>query len=115
MTLGTWIRQALGRRGTAPLRGTGGADARIGTQVLTNDGGVLGTITAVWQGADATDGAPHDETLGVQQPEHDVEGLLYIPSTAIARMSGQGVILTVDRTQVTARGWRYRPDWIPTA
>lgn len=113
-TLGAWIRQAFGRQGTAPRPGTGGADGRIGKPVLTNDGVVLGTIASVWQGADATDGVPHEETLGVQRPEQDVEDRLYIPATAIARMSAQGVILTVDMTQVTARGWRYRPDWIPT-
>jgi len=114
MTLGAWIRQAFGRQGTASRPGKGGADARIGRQVLANDGAVLGTITAVWH-ADATDGAPHEETLGVQQADQDVNGVLYIPATAIARTSDQGIILTVDRTQVTARGWRYRPEWIPTA
>jgi len=113
MTLGARIRQAFGGKGTASRSGKGGADARLGKQVLANDGVVLGTITAVWQGADAPDGAPHEETLGVQQAEQDMNGLLYIPTTAIARMSDQGVILTVDRTQVTARGWRYRPEWIP--
>lgn len=115
MTLGAWIRQAFGRPDTAPRPGKGGADARLGRQVLANDGVVLGTITAVWQGADASDGAPHEETLGVQQSEQDEKDLLFIPATAIARTSDQGVILTVDRTQVTARGWRYRPEWIPKA
>jgi hypothetical protein len=112
-TIGAWIRQALGGHGTGPQRDRDAANRRIGKQVTTSDSVVLGTITAVWQGADATDGAPHEDTLIVQRPEQGVEGLLYIPSHAIARESDQGLILTVEEAQVTARGWRFRPGWLP--
>jgi hypothetical protein len=84
-------------------------------QVITNEGSVLGTITAVWRGVDATDGAAHEDTLGVQRPEGDDTGLLYIPSGAIARLSDKGAILTVDGAQVGPRGWRFRPAWLLAA
>ncbi|HWE61105.1 MAG TPA: hypothetical protein VHB98_05290, partial [Chloroflexota bacterium] len=58
-TIGAWIHQALGGHKT------GAATAGIGNQVLTNEGTVLGTITAVWKGADATDHASHEDTLCV--------------------------------------------------
>ena len=112
-TIGAWIRGALGGHGGVAQQKVGGASPHIGRQVITSDGIVLGTVTTAWQGADATDRAPHEDTLGVRRSDHDVEGLLYIPSHAIARLSDQGVMLTVDEAQVTARGWRYRPGWLP--
>jgi hypothetical protein len=39
--------------------------------------------------------------------------MIFVPSTAIGRLSEQNVALTVDVAQVTARGWRYRPSWLP--
>lgn len=110
-TLGAWARQAFGKHGAAAPHD--GADVRIGKQVLTNDGATVGTILSVWQSKDATDGASHDETLGIRLSAQD--SLLYIPTSAVARSSDQGLILAVDMAQVTARGWRYRPDWIPAA
>lgn len=106
-TLGAWLHHALGGRGAA------GAVPRVGNSVITNEGAVLGTIAAIWSGSAATDGASHEETLGVRRSEQDETDLLYIPSSAIARVSEQGVVLTVDGTQVVARGWRHRPAWLP--
>jgi hypothetical protein len=106
-TIGAWIQQALGGQKT------GTATARIGNQVITNEGTVLGTVTGVWRGADATDHAPHEDTLCVQRSEQGDAALLYIPAGAIARVSDQSVVLMVDGAQVTARGWRFRPGWLP--
>lgn len=108
-TIGTWIRQALGGHDTVAT----GPSPHIGRQVSTNDGSVLGTVIAVRPGMDATDGASHEDTLVVRGPVQSQEDPLYIPTSAIARASSEGVILTVDATQVTARGWRYRPAWLP--
>jgi hypothetical protein len=112
-TIGTWLRQALGGQGTGKRHGATGPSPYVGKQVSTNDGNVLGTIIAVRQGTEATDGASHEDTLVVRGPVQNLADLLYIPTAAIARVSDQGVILTVDATQVTARGWRYRPAWLP--
>jgi hypothetical protein len=113
MSIGTWLRQALGGQGTGKHQGTTGPSPYLGKQVSTNDGSVLGTIIAVRQGTGATDGATHEDTLVVRGPVQNLADLLYIPAAAIARRSDQGVILTVDAAQVTARGWRYRPAWLP--
>lgn len=113
--IGTWIRQALGGKAAGSGKGMDGADARIGKHVIANEGTVIGTITAVWHGADATDHAPHEDTLGVQQPDQGDGGLLYIPADAIARQTAQNVTLTVDRSQMVNRGWRYRPAWLTPA
>jgi hypothetical protein len=110
MTVGAWIRQVLGGRGTGAQDRNG--SPRVGMQVITNEGVVLGTITAVWRGVDATDGATHEDTLGVQRTDGDDAGLLYIPSGAIARLSDKGAILTVGEAQVGPRGWRFRPTWL---
>jgi len=103
-TIGSWFHGLGGKKADA--------GAQIGNQVITNEGTVLGTITVMWKGADATDHATHEDTLGVRQSEHPEESLLYIPSGAIARVSDQGVVLTVDSGQVAARGWRFRPGWL---
>jgi hypothetical protein len=108
-TIGAWIRQAFGGHGAGAQDRNG---AHVGMQVITNEGVVLGTITALWRSVDATDGATHEDTLGVRRPEEDDTGLLYIPSSAIARVSEEGVTLAVDGTQVGARGWRFRPTWL---
>ncbi|MGH2346946.1 MAG: hypothetical protein ACRDG4_17105 [Chloroflexota bacterium] len=105
-TIGGWIRQTFG--GAARETGKVGKQS-IGKPVVTNDGMALGTIAELWRGADAADHAPHDDTLGVGQ----AEGMLYIPTHAVASASDQEVRLTVDMAQVTARGWRYRPEWLP--
>jgi hypothetical protein len=112
-TIGTWMRQALGGQSMGKRQGTAGSSPHIGKQVSTSDGKVLGTAIALRQGADGTDGASHEDTLVVRGPEQNLTDLLYIPAAAIARVSDQGIILTVDATQVTARGWRYRPAWLP--
>ncbi len=112
-TIGTWVRQALGGQGTGKRQGAAGPSPYLGKQVSTNDGSVLGTIISVRQGTEATDGASHEDTLVVRGPVQNLADFLYIPSAAIARQSGQGVSLTVDAAQVTARGWRYRPAWLP--
>jgi hypothetical protein len=104
--IGAWVRQARGGRSKDV------ANPRIGMQVLMSDETVLGTITAIWPGANATDHAPHEDTLGVHRPEQTDAALLYIPSNAIARMSKDGIVLTVDGEQVVARGWRFRPGWL---
>lgn len=109
MTIGNWIRKALGGR---TGKGTNSGGSRVGKQVVANDGAVIGTITAIWQGADANDRASHEDTLGVQPPDQGDGGLLYIPSSAIASETAQQVALTVDRTQVANRGWRFRPTWL---
>lgn len=111
-SIGAWFRQALGGQASGSGKGANGADPRIGKQVIANEGTVVGTITAVWQGKDATDRAPHVDTLGVQRPEQGDGGLLYIPADAVARESAQSVALTVDLSQVVNRGWRYRPAWL---
>lgn len=107
MTIGARIRHVLGRESTAS---TGPS---IGNQVITNEGIVLGTITTIWKGADATDHAPHEDTLYVQRLEQEGTSPLYIPAGAVARVSDQGVVLTVDGAQAVARGWRFRPGWLP--
>ncbi len=112
-TVGTWLRQTLGGQGTGKQQGAAAPSPYVGKQVSANDGSVLGTIIAVRQGTEATDGAAHEATLVVRGPVQNLADFLYIPATAIARQSDQGVILTVDATQVTARGWRYRPAWLP--
>ena len=114
-TVSGWIHYALAEHGRVSKQDMAGASRRIGMQVRTSDDFVLGTITTVWQGADATDRAPHEDTLGVTgwRPEQGVAGQLYIPSHAIARVADQVVILTVEEAQVTARGWRHRPQWLP--
>jgi hypothetical protein len=106
-TIGGWIRQTFG--GGAARQTSEVGTHNIGKQVVTSDGVALGTIAELWRGADAADHAPHDDTLGVGQ----AEGMLYIPTNAVAQTSGQEVRLTVDMAQVTARGWRYRPGWLP--
>ena len=106
------IRQSLGGHGTHSDRGKAGGGLHIGMQVNTSDGGALGTITQLWLGADATDHATHEDTLGVRRPAPDDAGLLYIPSHAVARVSDSSVILSVDQAQVTARGWRFAPKWL---
>jgi hypothetical protein len=113
MTIGTWIRQAFGGQSTGKQRGATGRSPYVGKQVSTNDGSVLGTITAVRLGTEASDSASHEDTLVVRGPVQNLADVLYIPSTAIARQSDQGVVLAVDAAQVTARGWRYRPAWLP--
>jgi hypothetical protein len=105
-TIGAWVRQALGGHSKEV------ASPRIGMQVMTSDGDVLGAITAIWPGADATDHAPHEDTLGVHRPEQPEAAPLYIPSHAIARLSNDGIVLTVGGEQVIARGWRFRPGWL---
>ena len=110
--VGAWIRQALGGQGANSNKAGAGADSRIGKQVLTNEGTVIGTITAVWRGTDANDQARHEDTLGVQRPEQGEAGLLYIPSSAIANETAQNVTLMVDMSQVASRGWRFRPTWL---
>ena len=110
--IGAWIRQAFGGQAAGSGKSADGADARVGKQVSTNEGTVLGTITAVWQGTDASDHAPHEDTLGVQRPEQGDGGLLYIPASAIAREAAQSVTLMVDFSQVASRGWRFRPTWL---
>jgi hypothetical protein len=106
-TIGGWLRQTFGG-GAARQTGQVGKQS-VGMPVVTNDGAALGTIAEVWRGADAADHAPHDDTLGVR----GAEGMLYIPTHAVARVADQQVRLTVDMAQVTARGWRYRPGWLP--
>jgi hypothetical protein len=112
-TIGSWLRQALGGRGGATQQGKNAAGLRVGMQVMTLDGTVLGTISALWLGADATDHAAHEDTLGVVPAQQDEQGLLFVPSTAVGRVAGQNVTLTVDQTQMRARGWQYRPTWLP--
>jgi hypothetical protein len=102
-TIGGWIRQALSGRGAA-------AGPRIGSRVITNEGSLLGTLTALWQGTAAADSAAREDTLEVAQ---DGAPALYIPVSAIARVDDRGVVLAVDGTQVVARGWRLRPPWLP--
>jgi hypothetical protein len=81
-------------------------------QVLANEGTVLGTIAVVWRGADATDGAPHDDTYGVKKPDASDTSMLFIPSSAVAQVSDKGVTLNVGENQVGPRGWRFRPAWL---
>lgn len=109
MNVGAWLRSAFGGRGKNTGTGSG---AQVGMQVLGNDGTLLGTITVVWPGAAATDGAPHDDTYGVRKPEADDTAMLFVPSSAVARVSEKGVTLTVDGAQVGPRGWRFRPAWL---
>ena len=105
-TIGGWFKQTFGG-GAKP---TGNLGTRnIGMTVLTSDGVALGTVTELWRGADAADHAPHDDTFGVGEGA----GLLYIPTNAVARTTNQEMHLTVAMAQVTARGWRYRPEWLP--
>ncbi len=104
-TIGGWFKQTFGGD-----KKTGNAGASsIGMQVVTSDGVALGTVTELWRGADAADHAPHDDTYGVGGGAD----LLYIPTHAVARTTGQEMHLTVAMAQVTARGWRYRPEWLP--
>jgi len=105
-TLGAWIRHALGGHSKDVVR------PRIGMEVRTNDGGLLGTITALWLGAAALDDAAHEDTLGVLRQDETEAGLLYIPSHAIARTATDGIVLSVDGEQVIARQWRFRPEWL---
>jgi hypothetical protein len=39
--------------------------------------------------------------------------MLFVPTSAIDRVANQTIALTVDRVQVTARSWQYRPSWLP--
>lgn len=108
MNVGGWLRSAFGGRG----KGTQNGGARVGMQVLANEGTVLGTIATVWRGADATDGAPHDDTYGVKKPDAADTSMLFIPSSAVAKVSDKDVTLTVDEHQIGPRGWRFRPAWL---
>lgn len=109
----TWLRRTLGGLGGATRRGKNAAGPTVGMRVTTLDGSVLGTIAELWRGADATDHASHEDTLGVLPPELDGKAMLYVPSTAVGHVSGQDLALSVDLAQVTARGWQYRPNWLP--
>lgn len=108
-SVGTWFRNALGKSG-------GNSKAKSvqpGSTVLTNTGTVMGTVASIWHGADATDGSVHEDTILVQKSDGGNDGLLYIPASAVASMTEKGVVLTVDTEQVAARGWRFRPIWMP--
>jgi hypothetical protein len=107
--VGGWLKSLMGGRGKHSSDASG---AREGMSVMGNEGTVLGTITMVWRGADATDGAPHDDTFGVRKADADDTSMMFIPSTAVARITDKGVTLTVDGTQVGPRGWRFRPAWL---
>jgi hypothetical protein len=105
-TIGGWFKQTFG--GGAQKSGGVGTQS-IGKKVVTSDGVALGTISELWRGADAADHAPHDDTFGVGGGADR----LYIPTNAVARTTDQELHLTVAMAQVTARGWRYRPEWLP--
>jgi len=81
--------------------------------VTTLDGTVLGTVSMLWPGSDATDHVKHEDTLGVLPDAKEVKAMLFVPSTAIGHVMDENVSLTIDRAQVTARGWQYRPKWLP--
>ena len=110
-SFGTWLRQTLGG---ASHRGSHASGPRVGMHVTTLDGTVLGTVSTLWPGSDATDHAKHEDTLGVLPDAKEGKAMLFVPSTAIGRVGDENVSLTVDRAQVTARGWQYRPKWLPT-
>ncbi len=113
-TFGTWLRQTLGSLGGAmQRRGPTSARPLVGMQVTTLDGTVLGTVSALWLGTAATDHVKHEDTLGVERPGQGGTGMLFVPSTAISRVTGQDIALSVDHAQVTARSWQYRPAWLP--
>lgn len=113
-TFGTWLRQTLGGLGKAFSRSTSTSTMpHVGMQVTTLDGTTLGTVSALWLGTAATDHAKHEDTMGVVPPGQDGRGMLFIPSTAISRIAGQSITLSVDQAQVTARSWQYRPAWLP--
>lgn len=106
-SVGAWLRHALGGKGAA----AGGP--RIGMAVRTSEGVEVGTITAIWRGANATDGSRQEDTMEARPPAPEQGAALYVPVSAIARVEGETVALTVDGAQVAARGWRYRPGWLP--
>ncbi len=105
-TIGGWFKQTFG--GAKPTGSVG--TQSIGMKVTTSDGVALGTVAQLWRGADAADHAPHDDTFGVwgRGGPHCI-----FPTNAVARTTDQEMHLTVAMAQVTARGWRYRPEWIP--
>jgi len=104
-TIGGWFKQTFGGAKATGNLGT----QSIGMKVTTSDGVALGTVATLWRGADAADHAPHDDTFGVGTGADR----LYIPTNAVARTTGQEIHLAVAMAQVTARGWRYRPEWLP--
>ena len=112
-TIGTWLRHTIDGLKGSVQRGKGATGPQVGMQVTTLDGKVLGTISTVWLGKDAADHAAHEDTLGVLPSGNDGKGMIFVPSTSVGHQTEHEVSLTVDLAQVSARGWLYRPSWLP--
>ena len=93
------------------------AQIRKGMEIHTADGHTLGKVTEIWYGTDPTaNNARGDEDLCSRLEVHRGfvgRAALYIPSTAIASVSSNSVVLTVDAATVDERPWHEKPHWIP--
>ena len=91
---------------------------RKGMEVRASDGDVLGRVAEVWVGTDPGSTQPRcDEEvcsrLEVRRRERLVrEVVLYVPYSAIAGVSDEGVALGVDGEAARSSGWSHRPRWI---
>jgi hypothetical protein len=77
-----------------------------GMDVQTLDGVILGKITQIWCGAKpVTSYTPCEEEsyLEVQG------GLLYLPGSIIAMVSGKVVTLCIDAATVHTKAWQWKP------
>ncbi len=93
---------------------------RPGIQVHTADRHPLGTVTRVWFGRDPSANSPHcdDECcsrIEVQRGRMLTRQVRYVPLNAIAAVTADHVMLTLDATTVDERDWTTEPAWIVDA
>jgi hypothetical protein len=88
---------------------------RKGMHMRSLDGEDLGRVAEVWLGTDPTSATARcDEAVCSRIEVHRGvlrRRVLYVPYNAVAGVSGEGVILGVDRTR--ARRWTTPPRWLP--
>ena len=93
------------------------AQIHAGMHVHTADGTDLGKITQVWYGSDpgASSIRCDEEVCSRVEVHHGLFGreVLYIPYSAIARVSGKVVTLTIAAALVPEQEeWYHKPAWI---
>ena len=89
-----------------------------GMDVYDPDGDKVGTVDEVYQpAAVGSTAAAAARPVGLAYLKVDTGFLglgkdLFIPASAITEVTGDRVILNVDKDRLDDRGWDRRPDWL---
>jgi len=87
-----------------------------GMEVQTMDGKELGKVTEVWLGMDPTASNPRcdEEVCSRVEVRRGFlgRGVLYVPYSAIAAVTGKHVTLNIDAATVNEHAWNQKPGWI---